>query len=328
MNRQKELNKESFGLFLIFLFAFFTAFQFFGKSNDYIGYYYIFVRPEKGNVRDKTEPFFMLLRLFNDVLFNSALFPVYLVSALIALNLKWKAVKKLATSHAVIVFFVETLCFFWIHEYTQIRAACAIGIFLFSLTDLINKNYRKYIVKAVVALLFHYSSFTMFVFYYFVRFCKTKKSVMLFPVCGFLFAVLVSQVLGSQLREMIYVIERLSGLNKSGTVSDFMSPFNAKYLMILVGFLLCAFFVREDDVRNFTLCKAVSFGLCIYYWLNPAGLPVISVRLAEFYTSAFVLCFFNCARFIPIKEKAVAYMLPACCSALYALASIRTAIHL
>lgn len=74
------------------------------------------------------------------------------------------------------------------------------------------------------------------------------------------------------------------------------------------------------------LAQSMSFGLCFYYWLNPVQLPVISVRLAEYFTSVFVLYFMNASKYISVKEKRVMLVVPVSVIALYSFATFRTTI--
>lgn len=310
--------------FCIFM-VFCSIFQFFGLSNDYIGYKQIFTF-EYGLKRKDTEPFFTFLRYLNDILFNSALISIFIFTTLFSFFVKWNAFKKISKETPYLIFVCQILCFFWIQEYTQIRASCAIAIFFSALPDLIDKKNKSYLIKAVVATLFHYSAFTMFIFYVYVKFFKSQKIYILFPIFGFVFSIMCSNLFGSKLRELLWLLERVSGLKKSGNISDFMSPFNSKYLMLLFCFLFNAFFTPKSDKANSILMKAMSFGLCFYYFFNPIGLPVITVRLAEFYTSVFVLYFFLNIKNVRIKEKII-------CKAgvffpiiLYSIASIRTGV--
>ena len=327
INRNNEPN-----LFIELLFLYFCSFlifavvnQFFGHSRDYEGYQMIFTYEIKKQ-RKATEPFFSFLRFINDCLFSSNLRFIFLFTTIFSLYYKWKCFKNITGKRPYFIFFCFYSCFFWIHEYTQIRASCAIAIFFMSLIDLINNKNKDYLIKAFIATLFHYSAFTMFIFYLYVRLFKSKRIYILLTLFGFLFSILCSNFLGRELRKILFIIEKASGINKSGTISDFMSPFNKKYLILLITFILNALVTDEFDVINMTLMKAMSFGLCFYYWLNPLGLPVISVRLAEFYTSVFVLYYFLNIRNIRVKEKKVFTIIPLIVVGIYTIASLRTAI--
>lgn len=325
--KNNELRKfyfSSFILFCIFMIVV-SVFQLFGLNNDYFGYQEIFTY-NFGTKRKATEPFFLLLRLINDAYFNSSLIFIYLFTSCFSFYVKWNAFKRITNRTPYLLFLFHTFCFFWILEYTQIRASCAIAIFLYSIPDLIEKKSRQYLFKALIATLFHYSGFFMVILFLYDRLIKHKTVYIVLPLFGFLFAIVCDNILGAKLRALLHMIERSIGLSKSGNISDFMSPFNSKYLMLLLSFFLNSLFTPKSDRVNYTLMKSMSFGLCIFYWLNPIGLPVISVRLAEFFTSVFVLYFFNNVRNIKIKEKKIVKFGWFMIVVLYSIASIRTGI--
>ena len=98
-----------------------------------------------------------------------------------------------------------------------------------------------------------------------------------------------------ELANLIYMIQEFIGLNKSGNVSDFIKPYNLKYLTSLLFLFLTYKILPEDNKREIVLFRIYSFGLCCFYYILPAQLPVIAVRLAEYYTPAFFIVFTNCA---------------------------------
>lgn len=324
---KQEIRLLVFAVFLYFCLLMILAAvcQRFGWSNDYVGYKKIFTF-EYGQRRESVEPFFRLLRYINDIYFSSALLPIYVFTALFSFCVKWRAFCFITGKRPYLIFFCHTLCFFWILEYTQIRASCAIAIFLCSIPDLANGKASRFLAKAVLATLFHYSAFLMLFFFIYMKIFKSKKWYVLLPVVGLMFAVLCNAMFGTRLREVMYLVESALGLRKSGNISDFMSPFNSKYLMLLVMFLINAAATPRSDAVNTVMMKSMSFGLCFYYWLNPLWLPVISVRLAEFYTSVFVLYFFLNIRNFRLKEKNVCRICVLVVAALYSVASIKTAI--
>lgn len=326
IERQKKIITYVIFLYICLFFIISAIFQLFGLSLDYFGYQDIFTY-ERRTIRKTTEPVFLFLRFLNDIFFGSKMLPIFIFTTLFSFLVKWKAFRKITGKNDPYILFVcHTICFFWIQEYTQIRVSCAIAIFLCSIQDLVNNNNKKYLVKAFIATLFHYSAFTMFVFFLYVKLFRRKYFYILFPIMGFIFANVCSSIIGNKIQGYIHFVEQLIGLNKSGNISNFMSPFNAKYLLLLSTFIINGISTPQGDYINSNLMKAMSFGLCFYYWLNPAGLPVISVRLAEFYTSVFVLYFFLNIKNLRIKEKIFYYIWVLIVVILYFVASLRTAI--
>lgn len=319
---EKMMGKQIIPFYLCLLLAIISGIQLFGLSVDYVGYQRIFTFVFRE--RKSTEPFFTILRSANDALFNSSLVPIYFFSAFLSLLMKWHATKSLADSNHLFIFMLYVCSLFFLHEYNQIRVACAVSVFLLMLND-ISKGRKVWVfLEFCLAFCFHYSSVFIMSFFIFSKICKTKRSLFLFPFFGFLFAVCSKGFFSSWLRNSIYLFQTTTGFNKSGGMSDFMSPFNIKYLVLLAFFLFYLYFIPIYDKKNMLLAKSMSFGLCFYYWLNPVQLPVISVRLAEYFTSVFVLYFMNASKYIPIKEKKYMLFIPVSIIILYSFATLRT----
>ncbi|MCM1321958.1 MAG: EpsG family protein [Bacteroides sp.] len=293
-------------------------------SADFYGYQKIFSL--KFMHREPTEPFFTFLRSINDVLFDSELTSIYFVSAFISLSIKKCAVKKLADGNALFVFILYLFSTFTLHEYNQIRVACSISIFLFMLYDIIRERKVLILLEFCIAFCFHYSAIFILFFLVFIKVFKSKGSLAVLVVFGFFFAVFTSSA--KAIVNFIYLIQDVLGFNKSGNVSDFMSPFNLKYLVLLTAFLLYLYFIPPTDKKNMLLAKSMAFGLCFYYYLNPIHLPVISVRLAEYFTSVFVLFFVNTSKYLPFKEKKIIIAIPVTVILFYGYASAKTSLGL
>lgn len=299
-----------------------SAGRYLGIGADYDGYVDIFV--QKGFVRDSVEPAYRVLRYINDWLFGGQVAFIYFASTLTALYLKMRALGNLSF-HPVLILCFYFLSFFFIHEYTQIRAAVAIGVFLCSIKDINRGNPTHYFYKVVIATLFHYSAIIMVFCWIYVRLANTKKKCVLITIIGLLFSIFVNSF--STLAEYIYLIQATVGLNKSGAESDFMSSWNAKYLMLLSLFIYISIVVKREDVRNFTLYQIFSFSLCCYYYLLPAQLPVISVRLAEFYAVVFIILLVNIAfdkKYCTKQKKYMILTIALTVSILYGYAAMKT----
>ena len=287
-----------------------------------MGYIDIFV--QKGFVREPVEPAYIFLRYVNDCLLSGQVGFIYLISALTALALKMHAFRNLS-SHANLILCCYFLSFYLIHEYTQIRAAVAIGIFLCSIRDINNNKPFCYICKTLIATLFHYSAIIMIFCWTYVRFANTKKKCVFITISGFFVSIFLEST--PVLTEYVYLIQEAVGLNKSGIESNFMSPWNTKYLMLLSLFIYLSAIIKKDDVKNFTLFKIYSFGLCCYYYLLPIQLPVISVRLAEFYTVVLIILLVNIAydnNYCTKKKRFMLLSTALLVSVLYGYAAMKT----
>lgn len=290
-SKAKKIGEYYLIFLLIFIPGVVSAGRLLGIGADYGGYIELFTYT--GLERDSIEPAYRFLRWLNDFLFDSHVAPIYFISVITALSLKIHAFKSLS-SHWNIVLFLYFLSFFFVHEYTQIRAAVAIGIFLCSIKDIDENRPTRFFVKMLIATLFHYSAMIMLFCWIYTRMARSIKFYVVVTLSGVVFSIFFTEF-ASTLTKYIYMLQDLIGLNKSGGESDFMSPWNLKYATLLSLFLLASTLIKKEDSLNFTLYKIFSFGLCCYYYLLPLQLPVISVRFAEFYSVVYIILMVNMA---------------------------------
>jgi hypothetical protein len=300
-----------------------SAIRLFGLGNDYYGYLHLFGNNSGGD-RTNVEPAFKIIGIINDVLFNSSLTSFFFISSLCALLLKINAIKELVHSYFIIILFYYFITFYWIHEYTQVRAAVAIGIYFNAIIVLSKKKIIQYFIYTVIATLFHYSALVMVFFLLFIAICNTKKRCLVVVTIGFIFALVSSSIVVEHLRDSIYQLQKITGINKSGPENEFMSVFNLKYLSLLFMFFLLAFFITPSNNIDMLLFQSFAFGLCFYYYLNPINLPIISVRFAEFYTSVFIMLIPNIISKINFKEKKLLLFLFTFFVLFYSYATLKT----
>lgn len=312
-------------LFYSFSLAVVSGFQVYGKSPDYVGYEQIF---GKYLERPNTEPVFSCFRYLNDRLFDSSLISVFFFFSLFSLHCKLIVIYELTENIFCFLFslFYYFITFFLIHEYTQIRAASAIAIYFLALLDLKNNKIFQFYVKAAVAVLFHYSAIFMFVFPFFIKIFYTRKRLLVVMIVGIVFAFICDTLFQQKLQIYILFVEKSLHFNKSGNISNFIKPWNLKYAVLT---LVCIFILRftKLDKKNFILMQSCVFGICFFYYLNPVQLPVISVRLAEFYTSVIVVLFVNSMWVYRFREKTILLILIGVFFILYSKATLGT-LHL
>lgn len=301
---KKYFNPIALQFYYILFFALIAGLQILGKGADYFAYVEIF---QYGRNRHQLEPFFAIFRSMNDVLFSSSIFIAYFIIDILSLSLKVWAIRKLANSYSNYLYalFFYLLSFFLLHEYVQIRASLAIGIYFVSLVSLKNNKKIQYFLLCLIALMVHYSAIVMIFFFFFQKISRNKKFYVSMVIMGFFFAIFAQKTtLGNKMQEIVYFLQNTTGVNKSGTVNDFLSVFNLKYLAFLVMYLLYAKYLNKND-GDMILFKSISLGLCFFYWLLPLRLPVISVRFAEYYISICCVFFANNMTNFPIKDKKI-----------------------
>ena len=289
--KAKKIREYYLIFLLLFIAGVISAGRLLGIGADYNGYRELFTH--EGFKRDSIEPAYRFLRYLNDYLFDGHVAPIYFISVITALSLKIRAFRSLS-SHWNVVLFLYFLSFFFVHEYTQIRAAVAIGIFLCSIKDINENRSFCFFIKMLIATLFHYSAMIMLFCWIYTRMARSIKFCVVVTLTGVVFSIFFVEF-ASNLTKYVYLLQDLIGLNKSGGESDFMSPWNLKYATLLFLFLLVSTLIKKEDSLNFTLYMIFSFGVCCYYYLLPLQLPVISVGFAEFYSVVYVILMVNMA---------------------------------
>lgn len=136
------------------------------------------------------EPFFWLI-VFISVLISKyiAITPVRLMIisyGILGVSLNLYAIKKI--SYFPILSLILYLgVSYYLHQLTLAREGIASAIFMLSIPDIVNKNFKSFILKTIFATLFHYSAIVMF-FAYFINTKKTEFFEFLFylllPVIG------------------------------------------------------------------------------------------------------------------------------------------------
>lgn len=78
--------------------------------------------------------------------------------------------------------------YFILHEMTQIRAGVAAAIFLLALEDIKNRNFKIYLIKTILAMMFHYSAIIMIFVYLFNPNKMNVRFFFFIPIIGIIIA--------------------------------------------------------------------------------------------------------------------------------------------
>lgn len=272
---------------VVVLLALFSAIRFWGEGPDFYEYERLFIYHSENSL----EPAYKVLKKINHFVCPKSVFFIFFFSALVAMLLKIRAFMKM-TKYPIRVTIYCLLSLYLIHEYTQIRAAVAIGIFLLSISDIYSKKTGRYFFKMFLAFCFHYSAIMMLPCWIYIHLSKKNIYYVLFPVIGFIIALAFGQ--NKELMKIIYFVEESLGFNKSGNISDYIKPYNLKYLISLFTLFLIYKLLPKNNIKDTYLFRIYSFGLSCFYFILPAQLPVMAVRFAEFYTPALFVVFTNC----------------------------------
>ncbi|WP_296664928.1 EpsG family protein [Treponema sp. UBA753] len=279
-----------FGIVALF-FAIFSAFRVFGLGVDYKGYLEIFY----GNA--PIEPVFTLLKSFNQIINKSgkSLVFIYFLCAFIGLYLKGSFYAQYSNNFFIsILFYIFTIYF--LHEYTQIRAAIALGICYLSVKEINRRQFKRFVFRILVAMSFHYSAILMFPVYFYCHFFRKQKRYIQFLWITFVASVFFSNFLhgqslfiflGSNLYSKLFFLEKLGALQNM----DGFSIFNICYFLILIMNTIFYFLYKgfPDKNYDFTIFQLSSLSAIMFYCFFNLGFHVVTFRFSEFFIPYFFI---------------------------------------
>lgn len=291
INRKKYKYRYLFFHVLLFI-SFLVAIRIFGTGADYFAYKKIFSSSDRF-----IEPFFYLLKNVNLYFFHGDVFYIYFFSCFIALLLKYKFFLNYARNLSLtLLFYFST--FFFLHEYTQIRAAIAIGIFFVSIEDIIYHRPKHFLFKTILACMFHFSSIIMIIIYLYCN-CLKKKKKFYIMLPWTLFAIdiiLLMLNIKIDFRELLDIIFAVN-MRKNNMLIDYMyrhlghfdsglTIFNKVYISLLciLSFIYYCYngFIDREYFNEFCIFKILTFSAVSFYFLINFPFPVVVSRVSEY----------------------------------------------
>ncbi len=292
MNIKSICTRKHFLDFLFFfgiiapIFAIFSASRAFGTGADYGGYLEIFYGEAN------TEPAFRLLKIINKF-FNKGtvtLAFIYFICAFTGLYLKGTFYKRYSNNFSLsILFYISTI--FFLHEYTQIRAAIGLGICYLSVDEINKRQFKRFAIRILFAMCFHYSSVIMFFVYFYCNLFKNPKRYLQILWISFIGCLLLNKFLhgeslliflGTKFYFSFFFLGKLGALQN---MSEF-SVFNICYLGILIlttiYYQLFKGFSSKKS-NDFTIFQLCSLSSIMFYSFFNFGFPVVTFRLSEFF---------------------------------------------
>lgn len=296
--------------FIIVILLLFAAFKPIGIDKDSQAYAQAILDTTSSHFKNiylqRFEPSFYLIIYLSHLIFSDVVRGVFILYAVLAVFLKAYAIQKIL-GRSFFALFVYICLFYILHELTQIRAGVAIGIFLLSLDDIIQRKPGQYYLKTVIAILFHYSSLIMIPLYFFNERNRILYYLPLTVICikiflpGWLFNTmfvyifkLFPQVIEDKL--LFYFFDY--GLKNLPFVDLFIkSKIFIFYTLFQYGVLLGEKknIIQKLNQEEIVMLTCISLGISSYFlFINQRAL---AFRLSEFLLSVLIF-------FIPlIKEK-------------------------
>lgn len=286
----EKWNYYFFGITLLLILI--AGFRPVGFDKDSIAYIAFLTTPFSNADFMYKEISFWIINELNRILFSSNERSLLLIYAIIGVSLKGIVVfrysdKKLLSLYAYIGLF------FIFQEMTTIRAGVAIGFLFLSVQDIIDRNFKKFFIKYLFAVSFHYSAI-IFLFIYFLNPNKINRMVyLIIPVLGIIFMQL------EIIKDFVYIIAtHLPPLLSTKILSRY-DPSNIEAMtkgrVINIGHIsllfLLYFHVVFIDRKKSTIIflKMLSIGFFILFSFS--YVEIFAYRLANymFFTLVFLI---------------------------------------
>ncbi|HDS8123413.1 TPA: EpsG family protein, partial [Enterobacter hormaechei subsp. steigerwaltii] len=221
------------------------------------------------------EPGFWLLLSINHLLFDNNVTSFLLLYAFISISIKIITFKKLSSSPILtVILYVST--YFILHDMNQIRIGLACAIILWSLKDVIERNKSAFLIKIIIAILFHYSAIIALVIYLFDT-KKINKFIYFFaPLFCSVFLISKNLIFDYSVLMASYLPSFLAAKVNTYVILQQQGVFDAENLLIMnvggaVLFIILVFFIiyspkvaeTPHDKLQILLTKVLSLQLVL-----------------------------------------------------------------
>ena len=247
---------------------------------------------------------------------------LFIFYAVISLRLKISAIEKVSYLPAV-SFLVYFSCWFILHDVYQIRVGTAIAVSYFSLPYLCGKKYGKFFLLALAATLFHIQAALLFLLIF-----MPKRRISLYSVLALLLVLFFSYAVYFLHIDLLKIIlsflvktkiprteqiEHYYEISQSGIID--LGKINAFSPIVLVRLFLTLFLLFQyrklnDFLYYPVLIRILIFSFAVRMFAYPV--PVIGMRVYEFFTCFDVFLFPLFFKVIKEKKAVFAFFILYC----------------
>jgi hypothetical protein len=285
-----------------------------GLDRDSITYAELIKSTVDANFLDK-ELAFWIIKGFNDIFFFGNIHTFFLIFATLGVSIKFLAIKRLSKVHLLSLIVYLSL-YFILHEMTQIRTGVAAGLFLLSIPDIYDKNFRKFIIKFLLAFSFHYSAIVMLPLY-FLNPKKLNIIYFLLPIVGFILAIFnlslffllnFSQMLPNFLAYKINIYLDLLKLGEHSEINIINVYYS--FLLFTIYIYFCFFLYVKNKIKNnydILFIKTLTISLFSFYFFS--DVPVFAFRISEFLNIVVIIFLPNLILYFKQKKLILSLMI-------------------
>lgn len=284
-----------------------------GFSPDSLNYYETIKLPVSQFNFLSFEPFYWLVVYVNQILFNGSWTSFLLFFSFIYVSLNAYLIYKYAPS-SFLSFLIFMLLFYPIFGLIQIRDGVSMAFVWWAFFDLMEGKKIRFIIKIIIATLFHYASIIFFLVLFLNKKCINKKFYFLLPIIGlilgqYIFSFESFQLITNYLpvflkfraQEYLHFLQQEPEhkLNQIHILNAYSLFIVMVYYFSLINFRLDKYFI--------TLTKMIGFSILFFFSLKT--IPTFSFRVSnDFYTFLVFLIPYNLKSFKK-EEKKLVYLL-------------------
>jgi hypothetical protein len=171
---------------------------------------------------------------------------------------------------------------------TQIRVGVATAIFLLAIPDIYNRNFKAFLFKTILAMMFHYSAVLM-LFVYILNPHKINFKIFFFlPLIGLIFMLIglnIITILNPFLfllpdfvanKITLYILLLDNG--KFNQINVFNFYYGSLFMFYYIMILYYSYFKSQYDVLFLKI-----FGFMLFFFYFSSAIPVLAFRVSEFF---------------------------------------------
>jgi hypothetical protein len=309
----KELIKMYIFIVISLILIIIPVFLPLGFSPDSLNYYKTIDLPPSHFNFLSYEPFYWLVVYVNQILFNGSWASFLLFFSFIYVSLNAYLIYKYSPS-PFLSFLIFMLLFYPNFGLIQIRDAVSIAFVWWAIFNLMEGKKIRFIIKTVIAILFHYPSIIFFLALFLNKNRINRKFYLLLPIFGLL---LGKYVLNLEVFKLI--VSYLPGFLKHKAQSylyllgsqpehilNQINILNSYVLFIILAYYVSLFTYRSD---NYSIFFTKMVGFAIFFWFSFMNIPVFSFRFSNKFNTFLVFLIPYILNNFRKDERALIYLL-------------------
>ncbi|MFZ8805559.1 MAG: EpsG family protein [Candidatus Calescibacterium sp.] len=284
-----------------------------GFSPDSLNYYKtIDLPPSRFNFLS-FEPFYWLVVYVNQILFNGSWASFLLFFSFIYVSLNAYLIYKYSPS-PFLSFLIFMLLFYPNFGLIQIRDGVSIAFAWWAIFNLMEGKKIRFIIKTIIAILFHYPSIIFFLALFLNKNRINRKFYLLLPIFGLLlgkyvlnlevFKLIVSYLPGflkHKAQSYLYLLE-----SQPEHILNQVNILNSYVLFIILVYYVSLFTYRSD---NYSIFFTKMVGFATFFWFSFMNVPVFSFRFSNKFNTFLVFLIPYILNSFRKDERALIYLL-------------------